>query len=210
MKVTIFGATGATGKLLVEQALDAGNDVAAYARDASRLGMTHERLTVVQGELADASSIERAVSGADAVISVLGPRVGAKEKPITQGTRNVLAAMKTAGVRRLIVSSTASATDPNDLPDLRIKALVSLVRLTMPAVYHDIVSAAQAVRASDRDWTIVRLIMLSNGPSSGKVRVGYAGRGGVGLRIARADVARFMLNQVRDSTYLRQAPLITN
>jgi putative NADH-flavin reductase len=210
MKIAIFGATGETGRQLVEQALAAGYQVVAYVRNPSKLNTKHENLTIVQGELADQAIIERAVSGADAVISVLGPRGGSKGKPITRGMQNIIEAMKKQGVRRLIISSTLSAKDPNDLPDFKAKALVNLVKLTMHAAYEEIVSVADTVRKSDLDWTIVRLTTLNNNPKSGKVRVGYLGKGEVGLRISRADLAEFMLKQVQDTKYLRQAPVINN
>lgn len=210
MRITIFGATGETGRQLVEQALAAGYQVVAYVRNPSKLNTKHENLTIVQGELADQAIIERAVSAADAVISVLGPRGGSKGKPITRGMQNIIEAMKKQGVRRLIISSTLSAKDPNDLPDFKAKALVNLVKLTMHAAYEEIVSVADTVRKSDLDWTIVRLTTLNNNPKSGKVRVGYLGKGEVGLRISRADLAEFMLKQVQNTKYLRQAPVISN
>ena len=210
MKIAIFGATGETGRQLVEQALAAGYQVVAYVRNPSKLNTKHENLTIVQGELADQAIIERAVSAADAVISVLGPRGGSKGKPITRGMQNIIEAMKKQGVRRLIISSTLSAKDPNDLPDFKAKALVNLVKLTMHAAYEEIVSVADTVRKSDLDWTIVRLTTLNNNPKSGKVRVGYLGKGEVGLRISRADLAEFILKQVQDTKYLRQAPVISN
>jgi putative NADH-flavin reductase len=203
MRITIFGATGGTGKQLVEQALAVGYQVVAYVRNPSKLNTRHENLTIVQGDLANQVMIERAISGADAVISVLGPRGDSKIKPITRGMQNIIEAMKKQGVRRLIISSTLSAKDPNDLPDFKAKALVNLVKLTMHAAYEEIVSVADTVRKSDLDWTIVRLTTLNNNPKSGKVRVGYLGKGEVGLRISRADLAEFMLKQVQDTKYLR-------
>jgi putative NADH-flavin reductase len=210
MKLTIFGATGGTGKQLIEQALAAGHRVVAFVRNPSKINTRHEYLTIVQGELADQAMIERAVSGADAVISVLGPRGDSRSKPITRGTQNILAVMKKQGVRRLIISSTPSASDPNDLPDFKFKVLVTLVRLTMRAAYEEIISVAETVRMSDRDWTIVRVSLLNNNPKSGKVKVGYLGKGEVGVRISRADMAEFMLKQVQDTKYLRQTPVISN
>jgi putative NADH-flavin reductase len=210
MRITVFGATGGTGKQLVEQALTAGNEVVAYVRNPSKLDIKNEHLTIVQGELADQALIERAISGADAVISVLGPRGGSKGKPLTEGMQNIIAAMKKQGVRRLIISSTISAKNPNDLPEFRARVLVNLVKLTMHAAYEEIVSVAETVRASDLDWTIVRLTMLNDKPKSGKVRVGYLGKGEVGTWISRADIADFMFKQVEDTKYLRQAPAISN
>jgi putative NADH-flavin reductase len=210
MRITVFGTTGGTGRRLVEQAIAEGNEVVAYVRNPSKLDMENEHLTVVQGELTDEELIEKAVKGVDAVISLLGPRGGSKSKPLTHGIQNIIAAMKKQGVRRLVITSTLSAKDPNDLPDFKTKSLVNLVKVTMHDAYEDIVSTAETVRNSDLDWTIVRLTMLNNKPKSGKVRAGYVGRGDVGTWISRADVADFMLKQVQDTKYLRQAPAITN
>ncbi len=210
MKLTIFGATGGTGKQLVEQAITAGNHVVAYVRNPSKLDFMHKYLTIVEGELDDIMMIEQAVSGVDAVISVLGPRGGSKDKPITRGMQNIITAMYKYGVHRLIVSSTLSVRDPNDLPDFKPKIFVKFVKLTMRAVYEEIISIADAVRNSDLDWTILRLTTLNNKPKSGKIRVGYLGKGEVGLRISRADLAQFILKQVQNTKYLQQSPVISN
>ena len=210
MKLTIFGATGETGKQLVEQALTAGSYVVAYARNPSKLDFMHKNLTIVEGELADQPIIEHAVSGADVVISVLGPRGGSKDKPITQGMQNIITAMNKYGVRRLIVSSTLSVKDSNDLPDFKAKVLVNFVKLTMRSAYEEIISVAETIRRSDLDWTILRLTTLNNNPKSGNVRVGYLGKGEVRMRISRADLAEFMLKQVQNTKYLRQSPVISN
>jgi len=212
VKLTIFGATGATGSQLVEQALAAGIQVVAFARNPSKIDANRGRLTIVQGELTDAAVIERAVSGAETVISVLGPRPGEdiKSKPLTQGMQNILAAMQKAGVRRLIISSTPSASDPNDLPDFKFKILVDLIKTAMRPAYEEIVNVARLVRASDTDWTIVRVSMLNNNPGTGVIRAGYLGKKQVGTNISRADLATFLLRQVQETSYLRQAPAISN
>lgn len=210
MKIAIFGATGGAGKQLVEQALATGNEVVAYVRNPSKLDKSNKLLTVVKGELSDHAAIENAVNGADAVISVLGPRGSSEGKPITKGTQNILNAMKKHGVHRFIVSSTASASDPNDSFDLKFKFLVTLIKFAKHGAYEDIVNVAEVVRKSECDWTIVRLPLLNNKPRSGKVKVGYFGKGVIGTQLSRADMAEFMLAQVKDLKYLHQAPAISN
>jgi putative NADH-flavin reductase len=209
-KIAVFGATGGTGRQVVEQALAEGYDVVAYARDPSRLGISHERLTVVKGELSNQVLIEDAIRGSDAVLSTLGPRGREKDKPISQGTKNIIAAMKKVGVRRVIVTSTLSAADTEDKPDLRTRAMVNIVKLAMRSAYEDIVATAQLVRSSELDWTILRLAMLNSNPKTGNVRVGYVGSGEVGTAISRADIANFMLKQIGDSKLIRKAPAISN
>jgi putative NADH-flavin reductase len=210
MKLTIFGSTGDTGKLLVKQALENEDQVTVYARNPTKLNIKHERLLIIEGELDDLANIERAIKDTDAVISLLGPRGGSKGKPLTRGIRNIITAMKRSGVRRLIVTSTLSAKDPNDLPEFRAKVLVTLVKLMMRAAYEDIIAVAESVRSSDLEWTIVRLTLLNNKPKTGEVRSGYLGKGEVGTWISRANIADFILRQVQDMTYLRQAPAISS
>ena len=198
------------GKQLVKQELAAGNHVVVYVRNSSKLGLMHKYLTILEGELANQKMIEHAISGADAVISVLGPRGGSKDKPITRGMQNIIAAMNKYGVCGLIVSSTLSVKDPNEMPDFKAKVLVNFVKFTMPAAYEEIISVAEIVRKSNLDWTILRLTTLNNNPKSGKVRVGYLGKDEVWLRISRADLAEFMLKQVQNTKYLQQSLVINN
>ena len=164
----------------------------------------------MKGELTDEASIEKAVEGADAVISLLGPRGGSTQKPLTRGTQNIVKAMKTSGVRRLIASSTLSVRDTGDKPSPTVSLLVNIIKTTMHTAYQDITGAAETVRGSGLDWTIARVATLNNGPKTGNVRTGHAGTGHVGLSISRADPADFMLKQVEDGKYLRQAPAVSN
>jgi putative NADH-flavin reductase len=186
--------------------------VVVYARHPSKLTMRHEHLTIVQGELRDKVNIEQAVSDADAVISLLGPRLGEdyKSKPLTQGTQNIIAAMKQFGVRRLIVASTPSASAPGDLPDVKFKMLVFLIKSMMRLAYEEIVNVAQIVRDSGLDWTLVRVSGLNYKPKSGNVRAGYLGTGEVGIQLSRADLADFILGELKEAKYVRQMPAISN
>ena len=210
MKLAIFGATGETGKQLVKLALEKGNKVIAYVRTPSKLNINHECLTIIHGELNEKTAIEYAVSGVDAVISVLGPRGGSKSKPITQGMQNIILAMEKNNVRRLIISSTLSLSDPDDLPDFKSRVLINLVKIINRAAYEEIINVGKVVRSSNLDWTIIRLPLLNNNPKSGKVKVGYLGKKEVGLKISRADIADFMLKQVQDTKYIQKASVISN
>ncbi len=98
---------------------------------------------------------------------------------------------------------------PTDTPSLRFRLAVGLIRRLAPGAYEDIVRTADVVRASELDWTLVRVSLLSDGPMTGRVNVGRVSRG-IGMRLRRADLARFLLEQVQDTRYVRQAPLICN
>lgn len=211
MRLTVFGATGKTGRPVVEQALNAGHEVVAFARTPAKLGIAHERLRIVQGDATDPAAVERAIVGADAVISAMkttASQKAARTKPLTRGMQNIVAAMGRQGVHRLVTSAGGCAiSDPEDGPDLRLKLVWVFGKLIVPASMEDERGAARAVQASDLDWTIVRLAGPTNGTPTGRVQAGYAGRA-MGIRIARVDAADFMLGEAVDGKYLRRAPLI--
>lgn len=210
MRITVFGATGPTGRLLVEGALAAGHDVTAFARSPEKLGVTHARLRVVQGQLHDERAVAVAVDGADAVLSVLGPTAQRVQgTPIADGFRVLVDAMRRANVRRLVAISTASAVDPRDGRDWRYRLAITLVRRFVPAAYADIVASAEVIRASDLDWTLVRVGFLTNGAATVPM-AGHVGDGRVGLRVARATIVAFFLSQIEDRSWIRSSPLISD
>jgi nucleoside-diphosphate-sugar epimerase len=209
MKLTIFGATGRTGKHLVEQALAADYEVIVFVRNPSKLSTTHERLMVMQGDVTDPLAVERAIQGADVVISVMatsGSQKIAKNKPLTCGTQNIIDAMGRYGVNRLVISAGSSIPQPNDRPDIRFKLLKVLVKLLAPASYEDTVGSVEVVQASGLDWTIVRMGRAVDAPATG-VRVGYV-NGALGLRITGADAAAFILDEALERKYVHQTPVI--
>lgn len=213
MRLAIFGSTGDLGIPLVKQALAAGHDVVAYARDPARLKIAHSRLTVVQGEYFDGEAIERAVIGTDAVLSVLKPRCYSKEKPVTEWTVHILEAMKRQGVRRIVAVSTVSAMSLDDLPSVsfKLRLAVGIDKFTIGPAYEDMVSVVNVIRESGLDWTIVRMPVVTNSPKTGVVRVSSSdGKTEVGAKISREDLAAFLLSQVSDLKYLRQTPLVSN
>ncbi|MFJ9633916.1 NAD(P)-dependent oxidoreductase [Streptomyces sp. NPDC101175] len=202
MRITLFGATGRMGQLLVQLALDAGHEVTAYARTPGKLRITHPHLSVVTGQLDDDEAILEAVRTAEAVIEGVGSESAA--------TRRIITAMDTAGVKRFVVVSTCSVPDPDDLPDAKFKALIQFVKTAAPRAYTEVRAAAEAVRASDLDWTLVRVAKLNDKAAHGNIKVGNYGHGVVGVSITRADMAAFLLAQVTNGTYVRSAPAISN
>ena len=103
MNVTVFGATGQIGRLVVGELLAGGHEVTVYVRSPGKLGRIDPRLVTVAGELSDEARIQQAVRGSDAVISALGPllRRGLTGTPVTDGTKNIVAAMQTEHVETL-------------------------------------------------------------------------------------------------------------
>jgi uncharacterized protein YbjT (DUF2867 family) len=208
MRIAIFGGTGESGRLLVDRALAAGHDVVVYARSPEKLAI-RDRLEVVEGTLEDADAIARVVEGSAAVLSLLGPtRDKAQAPPLVTGTEHIVQAMRDHGVERLVAVATPSAPDPTDGRDWRLRVMVAGIKLTLRTAYDTIRAMATTIRSSPLDWTIVRVPLLADGDDE-RVRVRRIGEPGR-LRLTRRALAAFMLDQVDDSTWSKQAPFISN
>jgi putative NADH-flavin reductase len=208
MKLAIFGASGRTGRPLVEQALAAGHEVVALVRDPARLPISHERLSVIQGDVLDAAKVEQTIAGADAVLVALGHAKNSPPNVQTEATRHIVAAMKQHGVKRIVSLTGAGVRDPNDQPKLIDKAFGLALRLLQKDVLEDAETHATVIKNSGLDWVIVRGPRLNEGPRTGTYRVGYVGKES-GTLISRADVADFMLQQVNDPHYVGKAPMVS-
>ncbi len=207
--VAVFGGTGKTGRHLVEEALAAGYRVTVLARTPSKLALEHERLRVVKGDVLDRSAVGETVDGASAVLSALGPTKNTPDHQVSRGTENILDAMNEHGVRRIVISAGAGVGAEGDQPKLFNHLISFALKLAARHVLEDMTRTVATVRASDRDWTVVRVPMLTDDAAKGNVRVGHVGVN-TGPRITRPDMARFMLEQLDDPAHVRASPVISN
>jgi len=196
MKVVVCGATGRTGRLLVEGALARGHDVIAFVRAPAKLGALRDRVRVVQGDVLDGGAVSDAVDGQDAVLVALAAGgTKAAEQVNALGTLNVIRSMQRYGVRRLVVLS-AGGTQPGRDPNLPWFFERVVKPLFLKDVLADLRRMEISVRQSELDWTLIRAAHLVDGPARGAYRTepGYSLPGGA--KIARADVAAFMLDEL--------------
>ncbi len=202
MKVTIFGASGQTGIFLVERALLQNHEVVAFVRTPETFPLRHEQLQVLTGDVRSREAVAQAIEGADAVICAVGERMKSSQVG-SQAYENIIAGMKQHSVRRLVAVSAPGAGDGKKrtgwLARLILKLFVNL---------DDKERQEEIIRASGLDWIIVRPSLLTNDPHTGAYRVGPDVTHGIATKLARSDLAEFMLNQLTDDTYLHQMPAI--
>jgi putative NADH-flavin reductase len=209
MKIAIFGAAGKVGRHLLDQALERGDEVSVLVRDTSKLTIQrHEGLKVVQGDVLDPKDVEKAVVGTGAVLSALGHTKTSSKDVLTEGTKNIVAAMNKHGVRRLVTLTGAGVRDPKDEPKLVDRVIGSLLKLLQKDLLEDSIGQARVIKESELEWVIIRAPVLNEGEKKGEYRIGYVGKES-GTRLSRADVADFMLKQTTDDTYLHQAPMVS-
>jgi hypothetical protein len=212
VKLTVFGATGGVGRELVGQALAASHHLTAYVRNPAKLDIDHPELTVIAGELTDAAAVRRAVHGADAVISALGPSLDRKATgmPLVDGTRTILDAMDAEGVERYIGMATPSLRDPRDTSSLLGRVVPIMGGTLFPRGYRELLAMSQLIVDSPTNWTIARFTRPTDGPRTGTIRAGYLGRSRIGASITRGDIAAFLLAQTTNTQFQHAAPAISN
>ena len=206
MRLLVIGATGGTGRELVQQALAQGHQVTAFVRDPARLPIEHENLRVGKGDVLDYTSVEAAMRGQEAVLSALGHRRFYRPTKIqSEGMRNILQAMTACGVSRLICETALGLG--NSIFRMGIPGTFFMLPLVLPFYFWDKARQEDLIRASDLDWTIVRPGILTSGAARRKYRDGpNVGNYFWPASSARADVADFMLKQLKDDTYVGMAP----
>jgi len=209
MKILVLGATGATGRQIVEQALERSHQVAAFVRDPGKLAIGNDRLRVITGSISDDTrALTEAVRGQNAVISALGVGNSLKSSDlISRSMRAIVPAMESQGVRRLLfVSAFGVGETRRDVPLLPRIAQ----RLLLADVFADKEAGEDYLRRSSLDWTLIYPAILTNGPRTAKYRVGERLELHGLPKISRADVADFVLSQIEDATYLRKGVLISD
>lgn len=211
MKVAIFGASGRTGRKLIQQALDRGLDVIAYARDSKKIDIEDPRLVKISGGLSNREILRTAIEGSDCVLSALGPMGKPSDRELSDGIANILSIMEECGVKRFIALSTTSAQDSQDKESLNTRLRRGMIRRGRPISYEQIVLYSQLIRNSNSDWTLVRIAsILTDKPLSKQVSSGYLGRGRFSNKLSRSNLAWFMLEQLNSTEHLRKAPALSD
>ena len=221
MKLAIVAATGGVGRQLLEQAVAAGHDVTAVARNPRKL-TRQVRAVTADLAAADPAVLSAAIAGADAVLSALGPHSNADAGVTAPGTRSIVAAMQETGVKRIVVVSAApvgtiaSPGNPNppkhDPGDgFFMRHLFSrIARAMFGKVYDDLAQMEDILRESGLDWTIVRPPQLTDKPPTGTYRTAVDRNVRGGFSVSRADVAQLMLRVLDEPETIHHVISIAN
>lgn len=206
MKLLILGASGPTGRHLLDQALDAGHDVTALVRNANRLTIEHQRLAAVIGDATDLEILKTAVRGKDAVLSALGAGNSLNSDIASRAVAALIPAMRSQAVGRLIFLSAFGVGESFRHASLMQKLFYKTL---LRRIFADKAKADAMLRGSGLRWTLVYPTLLTNGPRTGRYRVGERlALSGI-TKISRADVAEFMLAQLGTDEWIHRTAVIT-
>ncbi len=202
MNVLVIGAAGKTGEAIVKQALGQGHTVTAFVHDAKEFDIPGTR--VIEGDILNAALVQTAVAGQDAVLDALGGHTPWKQTSLeTNAARNIISAMKSHNVQRLLVISAIGVGDTKDLVPSWYEHLI--MPTLLKGVMADKEHLEPVVEASGLDWTLVRTGHLVDGEATGKITFFEPHHGETAHKITRADVAAFMLDALAEGTFKQQA-----
>jgi putative NADH-flavin reductase len=208
MDLIVFGASGRLGLKIVERALAGGHRVRAFVRTPSKITIQHPYLTLFQGDSMDAGAVYKALAEQEAVISVLGPERPPVPEMMEKSAQNIVTAMKKHGIYRLVSTTGAGVWQQKDQPKPIDYLIAILLNIFAKEVLRDSAANVEVIKASNLDWTIVRFPRLTDGPATGKYRVGYINESS-SSRFSRADGADFILKELTEKKWVRKAPLVS-
>ena len=206
MKVVVFGATGGTVQEIVKQSLAQGWQVTAFVRDPAKMAHEQGDLRIITGDVYDLDAVRQAVNGQDAVICSLGSKDLGRTTVRSEGTANIIKAMKGTPVRRLIVITAMGVGESWSTLSFFNRLFFATV---LRNARRDHEKQELYVKESDLDWTIIRPSGLTDGPFAESYKIGECIQAGTS-QISRADVAHAIIKEVHDNTFIHKAVTITN
>lgn len=211
MRILVIGASQGIGLEAVSALLADGQSVRAFARSAGKIGLDHPQLEKFNGDALDRASVAKALQGVDAVVQTLG--VAMSFETLTRGTslfsratRILVDLMREHGPKRLVCVTGIGAGDSRGHFGLLYDGL--MFPLMLKRIYDDKDVQERMIKDSGLDWTIARPGVLVSTPVTGRYRALADPREWQLKTIARADVARFIADEVRQATFLHKTPVI--
>lgn len=209
-KIALFGATGQTGQLFLELAINKGYDVNVLVRDKTKLKTKSPKITIIEGDVLNLKDVNKTIENTSIVVSLFGHVKGSPEWLQTNGTKNIVSAMQKYNVDRIISLSGGGLPFPEkDKPKLADYLIRTIMKIAVPKILNDAIAHADVLMSSGKKWLIVRGPRLTNDPRIGKYRVGWVGVNS-STKISRFDLADFILSQIEDETFNYQMPFVSS
>ena len=213
MKVVIFGATGFSGKAILNEALAKDYQVTILVRNTKAVNVQHKNLTIVEGNVLDNREVNKVLQNQDAVIQCLGVNGKGDGKPTTfvsDANKIIMDEMSKSNVKRLIAMSIAgSGNSINFVPWIVKKIALPYFMKWLQVLIDDKNRMEPMIMKTQLDWTIVRCAGIIDKPAKGKVNDTLTGKG-LKFAITLTDMAKFMVTQLEEKKYIKQAPSISN
>ncbi|MEH0544961.1 SDR family oxidoreductase [Streptomyces sp. B21-105] len=208
MKLLILGATGPTGRHVLDLAVRSGDSVTAFVRNPAALGDLAEQVTTVTGDATSHRDLAAAAAGHDAIVSALGRGNSVRADGLfTRASAAVIGAAGEAGVSRLVWLSSFGVGHTFGWSSSAQKLIYGTL---LRSIYADKAIADESIRSSGLDWTVVYPTRLTHGPAKGTYRADDRLPMKGNPTISRADVAAFMHTAAQGSEWIHRTAVISD
>ncbi|MEY4259921.1 MAG: hypothetical protein RL656_894 [Bacteroidota bacterium] len=213
MKVTIFGATGFSGQAILADSIKQGHEVTILVRDASKIPIKHQNLTIVEGNVLNPQTVASVLHHQEAVIQCLGVSGKGDGKPttfISDATKIIVDEMQNQKIKRLIAMSNVGAGNSIAFqPWFFTKIILPYFMKWLKVIIEDKNRMEPIIMNSNLDWTIVRCPNIVDKPAKGRCNATLDGKG-LKLSITLSDLSKFMVDQLKQTVFIKQAPSVSN
>jgi len=213
MKVIIFGATGFSGQAILAEAIKQGHEVTVLVRDSSKVKINHKNLRIVEGNVLDSQKVAFVIQNQEAVIQCLGVGGKGDGKPttfISDATKIIVDEMQKQNIKRLIALSNVGAGNSIAFqPWFFTKIILTYFMKWLKVIIDDKNRMEPIIMNSNLNWTIVRCPNIVDKPAKGKYNATLDGKG-LKLSITLDDLSKFMVGQLKETTFNKQAPCVSN
>lgn len=213
MKVTIFGATGFSGQAILADSIKQGHEVTILVRDASKIPIKHQNLTIVEGNVLNPQTVASVLHHQEAVIQCLGVSGKGDGKPttfISDATKIIVDEMQKQQIKRLIAMSNVGAGNSIAFqPWFFTKIILPYFMKWLKVIIEDKNRMEPIIMNSNLDWTIVRCPNIVDKPAKGTCNATLDGKG-LKLSITLSDLSKFMVDQLKQTVFIKQAPSVSN
>jgi putative NADH-flavin reductase len=213
MKVIIFGATGFSGQAILADSIKQGHEVTILVRDASKIPIKHQNLTIVEGNVLNPQTVASVLHHQEAVIQCLGVGGKGDGKPttfISDATKIIVDEMQNKKIKRLIAMSNVGAGNSIAFqPWFFTKIILPYFMKWLKVIIEDKNRMEPIIMNSNLDWTIVRCPNIVDKPAKGRCNATLDGKG-LKLSITLSDLSKFMVDQLKQTAFIKQAPSVSN
>ena len=216
MKIFVLGATGRTGKHVIQQAIQAGYELHCLVRDPAKVNFSHERLRLFPGSAEKISDVDSAIKGCEAIINVLNvsrnsdfpwSNLRTPSTFLSDVTKNVIPLAEKHHIRRMVVCSAWGAAETkNDLPGW-FRWLID--NSNIGYTYRDHERQEKLVMESDRLWTIVRPVGLTNFKGHQQIIESYNNNPKPRMTINRISLAKYLVDAITNEKLIKKIPVIS-
>lgn len=210
--IALFGGTGRTGLPFMKHGLS-DFKIKALVRNPDKVGFTHQHLELITGDITRGQDIRKTIEGTDVVVSLIGHNKQSSAGFQTEAIRKMIQVMEENQIRRLVSLTGAGVNTAGDQPQMMDKLIVFIMRYLAGKMARNALldgkNHARLITESDLNWTLVRGPMLTEEAAKGHIEVGHVGKI-PGFKLTREDLALFIIKAVKNNTYIKEMPFVTN